>query len=345
MSHLLKTFFLTSLLLLFFLQCANNSQDRLFTIQGNTMGTTYSVKMVKDEHIASEKKFAAIAQRVERVLKNVNQQMSTYIDNSEISQFNQSRSTDWFTVSSDLAIVIEHAIRISVKSKGAFDVTVGPLVNLWGFGPDARPLRIPPQNEIVQKKKSIGYQNLSVRHSPPTIRKSIPEIYCDLSAIAKGFGVDKVAEYLDSQHIVNYLVEIGGEIRAKGVSHKNVRWKIGVSTPDQHIDIQKVIAISNCSVATSGDYWNYFEENGVRYSHTIDPRTGWPIRHKLASVTVIHDSCMIADAFATAIDVLGPNDGYDLAMREELPVYIIVKNENGFVEKMTPKFKALLSTQ
>ena len=329
------------ILFIFFLNCSPNAQDRLFAINGSTMGTTYTVKLVKEKGI--ERKCDEITHGIDSVLCEVNRQMSTYINRSEISLFNKYRKTGWFNVSLDVANVIKHSIRISEKSKGAFDITIGPLVNLWGFGAEYRPYQIPDEKVIKERLRNTGYKNLSVRISPPAIKKGSPEIYCDLGAIAKGYGVDKVAEYLDSQYVSNYMVEIGGEIRVKGVNHKGIKWKIGVSTPDNQIGIKKVISISNCSVATSGDYWNYFEKDGVRYSHTIDPRTGRPITHKLASVTVIHDSCVIADAYATAINVLGPESGYNLAVHQELAVFMIVKDKDGFVEKMTTGFEEFLT--
>ena len=326
-----------------FLSCTKDSQDRLYVINGNTMGTMYTVKFVKEKGV--DRKYEKITDEIDSVLVAVNRQMSTYIKDSEISRFNRYGKTDWYEVSLDLATVIKHSIRISEKSNGAFDITIGPLVNLWGFGAEARAYEIPNDKDIKDRMKYSGYQNVSVRMSPPAIKKDIPEIYCDLAAIAKGFGVDAVSEYLDSQDISNYLVEIGGEVRARGINHRGVEWRIGVSTPDNRMGIQKAISISDRSIATSGDYWNYFEKDGVRYSHTIDPRTGRPITHKLASVTVIHDSCMVADALATAIDVLGPENGYDFAVKEELSVFMIIKTGDGFIEKTTPKFDKILSKE
>ena len=189
----------------------------------------------------------------------------------------------------------------------------------------------------------IGYQNLFVRQSPPSIKKKNPGIYCDLSAIAKGFGVDKVAEYLDSKGFVHYLVEIGGEVRAKGVKPGGQPWRVAIAVPDGSSSYQRVLLLKNISMATSGDYQNYFEKDGKRYSHTIDPCTGRPITHTLASVTVIHESCMMADALATAINVLGPGKGYELAIKENLPVFLIIKKRGGFVEKMTPLFEDILA--
>ena len=341
----IKTTFLatfSTLLFVFFIQCSNQqSSSDLLVFSGSTMGTYYSVKIVKADLNQTGTNPEIIQQGIEDVLRAVNLQMSTYIDSSEISRFNRYRKSDWFAVSADLATVIDRALQISRESNGAFDITVGPLVNLWGFGPGEREERIPTPEEIAAARAKTGYRKLQVRLSPPAVKKTLPEIYCDLSAIAKGFGVDKVAEYLTSQQVQNYLVEIGGEIRAGGENTSGKDWRIGISSPDDDLGIEKVISVKNMAVATSGDYRNYFEKDGIRYSHTIDPHTGRPITHHLASVTVADQTCIMADGYATAIDVLGPDAGYDFAIRKELPVFMIVRDKHGFIEKMTPQFEKI----
>jgi thiamine biosynthesis lipoprotein len=269
--------------------------------------------------------------------------MSTYIPDSEISQFNKYKKTDWYPISKDFANVLEMSFYISEKSGGAFDITIGPLVNLWGFGPDYKLENIPTQVEIDKGLRSVGHKNIMVQTDPPAVKKIIASIYCDLSAIAKGFGVDKIAEYLESKNINDFMVEIGGEVRTRGNNIHRKPWQIGVSTPDNEFNLQKVVSLNNNSIATSGDYRNYFEKDGVRYSHTIDPRTGRPITHTLASVTVVHGSCMIADGMATAITVLGPEAGFEFALKEELPIFMIVRKGNEFIEKMTPNFEQFLT--
>ncbi|MGD2088623.1 MAG: FAD:protein FMN transferase [Candidatus Aminicenantes bacterium] len=329
--------------------CADRDQkpDNLIEIHGSTMGTTYMVKIVKpgDEKFASRHELTKkVTVDVENLLKKVNDQMSTWIEDSEISRFNRYTGPQWFEVSSGTALVIAEALRVSKESGGAFDITVGPLINLWGFGPDGTVKRIPGEEEIKRVMEEIGYQKLSVRLSSPAIKKEEPGIYCDLSAIAKGFGVDQVAAYLDSRGFFHYLVEVGGEVRAKGLNHNNQIWRVAVASPDPQSGspYQKIIRLKDASMATSGDYFNYFEKDGVRYSHTIDPTTGKPITHKLASVTVIHESCMTADAMATAINVLGPGKGYQLAIKENLAVFMIIRGKAGFIERMTPRFHEIL---
>lgn len=316
-------------------------------IHGSTMGTTYMVKIIKpnqEKFSPADERIKRITADIENLLKKVNEQMSTWIADSEISRFNRYKESQWFEVSSDTALVIAEALRVSKESGGAFDITVGPLINLWGFGPDGTVKQIPGEEQIKKVMEEIGYQKLFVRLSSPAIKKDEPGIYCDLSAIAKGFGVDQVAEYLDSQGFSHYLVEIGGEVRAKGLNHKNQIWRVAIASPDAHggSPYQKIIRLKDTSMATSGDYFNYFEKDGVRYSHTIDPNTGKPITHKLASVTVIHESCMTADAMATAINVLGPEKGYQLAIKENLAVFMIVRGKKGFLENMTSSFEEMM---
>lgn len=306
------------------------------------MGTTFSIKVIEKNEV-TENDYSNIESDINDLLKEVNRQMSTYIPTSEISEFNKSESTDWIEISEDFAFVVDEALKICEASEGYFDITIGPLVNLWGFGPENRPTLIPTDEEIQNRLNEIGYAKVSVKLNPPMIKKENPKIQIDLSAIAKGFGVDKVADYLSSKGFNNYMVEIGGEVRTSGTNHKADDWKIGISTPDAKMGIQKVVNISDNSLATSGDYYNYFENEGKRFSHTIDPRTGKPITHKLASVTVIHKSCAKADGIATAIDVMGPELGLKFADKMELPIFMIVRDGNNFVEKMNKNFENILT--
>jgi thiamine biosynthesis lipoprotein len=309
-----------------------------FSFTGKTMGTTYSVKIVEPE---KSPRLLYLNTKIDSVLADINDKMSTYIPNSELSKFNKSIRTEWVSISADLAEVINTSLKISEESNGSFDITVGPLVNLWGFGPQKNDLEIPTKEEIDSLLKIIGYNFIELDRYNLKLRKTIPDIYCDLSAIAKGYGVDKVGLFLESIGLNEYMVEIGGEVRTKGKNKNNERWTIGISTPSSN-GLQKILGISDLSVATSGDYFNYYEVDGVRYSHTIDPKTGKPITHKLASVTVIHEKCEYADGYATAIDVLGPEAGYEFALKMELPIFMILRENNGFVEKMNPQFEEFI---
>ncbi len=301
------------------------------------MGTSYSVKIALTED-ASDIDAVVLKNKIDSVLVEVNNQMSTYIPESEISRFNRYDKTDWFNISNDFAFVLDESIKLGKLTGGSLDITIGPVVNIWGFGPDQRPRTIPSDDEIITNMKLVGIDNLEVKLDPPSVRKKITGIKVDLSATAKGYGVDKVLELVKELGYKNIMVEIGGEVRTLGYNNKKEFWNIGISSPNQSGEINRVVKLSNSAMATSGDYWNYFEENGIRYSHTIDPITGRPITHKLASVTIFDSTCLRADGLATGIFVMGPEKGYDFAVRMELPVYLIVKTDNGFKEVKSPKF-------
>ena len=304
-------------------------------ITGPTMGTTYAVKLFGDDVDV-----AAFRSQIDQLLERINEQMSTWRSDSELSRFNASRDLDWFPVSTETAHVVGAAAAISQLSDGAFDVTVGPIVNLWGFGPDRRKVKLPSQQQIDSIMERVGYQRLSVRSSPSALRKQHPDMYVDLSAIAKGFAVDEIARLLNGRQIQSYLVEIGGELRARGSKPDGSPWKVAIERPlSGERSVQNIIALRDHAIATSGDYRNYVEEDGKRYSHTINPRTGRPIAHGLASVSVIADSAMRADALATAIMVMGPDDGYRLALREAIAVQLIIRSEDGFRVLATPQFE------
>lgn len=335
---LMKYLFISLLIIFLFTGCKQNETlPDLKEITGQTMGTFFTVKIISSN--VDERQFEKIENDINSLLNEVNRQMSTYIPDSEISEFNKFNKTEWFPVSKDFFSVVEKALEVSRLTNGAFDITVGPLVNLWGFGPENKSFKIPDKNKLLDALSKTGFSKIKLDEKTSSLIKENENIYIDLSAIAKGFGVDKVAEYLVENNFRDFMVEIGGEVKTSGKNQKGEHWKIGIKSPNSASNIQKVISISNMAVATSGDYLNYFEENGVRYSHTIDPRTGLPVTHNLASVTVIHSSCILADAFATAIEVLGPDAGYTFALENKLPVYLIVREKNNFIEKQTELFK------
>lgn len=309
-------------------------------LEGKTMGTSYSIKYMSDSKTLSPEQ---LQQEIDRKLEQVNDQMSTYRPNSELSRFNKSQKVNTaFPVSAATAKVVREAIRINRLTDGALDVTVGPLVNLWGFGPEGRPNVVPTDAEIAKRQEWIGIDNLAVENG--ALVKRIPELYVDLSAIAKGYGVDVVAEYLEAKNIDNYMVDIGGEVRTRGNNGENKPWRIAIEKPvaGSSQSTQEVIEPGRMAVATSGDYRNYFEQNGVRYSHTIDPKTGRPINHRLVSITVLDPSCMTADGLSTGLGVLGPERGMALANLLGIPVFMIVKTDEGFEEHSSESFKPYL---
>lgn len=313
------------------------SQPIAATITGRTMGTTYRVHLAA---LPEEESPDQLHQRIDAALELVNDQMSTYRPDSEISRFNTSDSTDWFPVSPATARVVAEAQRISAASDGAFDITVLPLVNLWSFGPERRPDQVPSDAKIAERKALVGYENLDVRLDPPALRKNIPNLKVDLAAIAKGYGVDVVAELLETVGIKGYMVEIGGEVRTRGGKTDGSPWRIGIERPlTNQRSIARVLELNTTAMATSGDYRNFFEIEGVRYSHTINPRTGRPVTHNLAAVTILADSCMTADALATTVMVLGPEAGYNWLLDRDRAALLFIKTEDGFNSRATPAFQ------
>ncbi|MFI4874448.1 MAG: FAD:protein FMN transferase [Blastopirellula sp. JB062] len=303
-------------------------------LTGRTMGTTYSVKLV-----APEGDFDAdtLQRKIDDHLAEINRQMSTYISDSELSLFNQSEAGDWFSVSRSLAEIVARAKEINAQSEGAFDVTIGPLVNLWNFGPDHHPEKIPSDEAIAAALANVGDAKLAVRLDPPALKKTDDALYVDLSAIAKGYGVDQIAKLVAASGAVAYMVEIGGEVRAAGRKPNGSPWRIAIEKPIPGARaIQEIVELSDRSLATSGDYRNFFEVDGKTYSHAIDPKTGRPLEHALASVSVLHADCESADAFATTLMVLGPEQGYNWAVERELAALFLVRSQAGPVIRRTP---------
>lgn len=326
-------------LAIFILGCSEQKSTEEVLFSGPTMGTTYHMKVVGFPLSEQDKKNIQI--EIDRRLELVNDQMSTYRPNSELSRFNQSVAVTDFEVSADTAKVVLEALRLNELTKGALDVTVGPLVNLWGFGPDNRPEKIPSAQQLLDIKQRIGIEHLSA--TATTLSKDIDGLYVDLSSIAKGYGVDVIADYFVSLGIENYLVEVGGELRINGVNARGIDWQVAVEKPTaSNQSVQQVIAVGNNAIATSGDYRNYYELDGERFAHTIDPVTGKPIKHKLVSVTVIHPSSMTADALATALMVMGEKDGLEFAKQQKLAVLMISKSDSGYNEVYTKQFEPYL---
>ena len=317
--------------------CADrSSKDSLQELTGGAMGTSFSVKLVS---LPNAVDLEAIRGQVEQTLAVIEQQMSTYIADSELSRFNAQRSIEWFEVSADLCRVVAEALTLSAASDGAFDVTVGPLVNLWGFGPEGQVTEPPDAGLIAVLRQSIGYDSLHADCSVPALRKAVPDLYVDLSAFAKGYGVDELVTLLDAAAVENYLVEIGGELRMRGSNAYGEFWGIAIETPDTGgRTVQKVVRLTNAAVATSGDYRNFFEHDGRLYSHTIDPRTGYPISHDAASVTVIAETAAFADAMATALLVMGPEIGLEFAEREGIAAMFLVRHDGHVEERASTRF-------
>ena len=319
------------------------------TISGLTMGTRYAVALAAP--IADALR-AELAELIEAELAAINRAMSTYDVRSELSEFNKQQDPGWVPASPGLLEVLESASRISAATWGAFDVTVGPLVELWGFGPQYRPRRVPNDAEIERVRKRVGYQRVQTNPSTGAIRKTRSHTQVDLSAIAKGYGVDRVAMILDRHRVDSYLVEIGGEFRAKGTTAAGRPWRVAIEKPVEarhslgeipRETLGEVIVLENRAIATSGTTIDFFEHGGRRYSHSIDPGTGRPVEHPPMAVSVVADTTMEADGWATALLVLGPEQGYSLAQARGLAALLVTASGDSFDVRATDALRAHLT--
>ncbi|MHB8121635.1 MAG: FAD:protein FMN transferase [Desulfuromonadaceae bacterium] len=309
-------------------------------LEGKTMGTTWSALLGKRPAGIDP---VSLQRQLQQQLDRINALMSTYDSASEVSRFNDSSSSDWFSVSAETAEVVELAQEISRLSDGAFDVTVGPLVDLWGFGPRPRSDRRPADSTVEAVRRQVGYRHLHVRNSPAGLRKDIPGLRIDLSAIAKGYAVDKLAETLSEQGVNNMVVEIGGEMRIKGRHPEGRSWQIAIEKPETgQRSVKRVLSLADTGLATSGNYRNFFVEDGQRYGHTIDPATGRPVRHRLASVTVLAPASARADALATALMALGDVRAQEFCRREKIAAYLLIHQGETLQSVMTDAFKPLV---
>lgn len=306
--------------------CLPVTAQELVSFTGATMGTRYTVT------IAERKDVLEIQKCVDALLVKINKQMSTYDPQSELSQFNKFEETDWFPVSRETAIVVAFALQVAQESGGAFDPTIGPIVNLWGFGPEGRRQEPPTDAAIAKALKRVGYKKLAVRKDPPALRKEVPGIYVDLSAVAKGFAVDEISELLMRANCPQSLVVIGGDIRANGTKPDGLPWQIGIESPDgAGKPVQKKVPLENTAVSTSGDWNNSFSHEGRRYSHVIDPRTGRPVPHTLASVTVFAGQSMQADCWDTMLLVLGEREGLKWCEKHDVAAMFFSRHPDGTV--------------
>ncbi|OEY67122.1 FAD:protein FMN transferase [Marinobacter sp. X15-166B] len=321
--------------------CSFEPEQQIWEISGPVFGTSYHVKVVLPE---DTDQLAALAEGIDAALARVDASMSTWRPDSELSRFNNAADqSQWFAISTPLYEVLSASLQLSEFSGGSFDITVGPVVNLWGFGPEATPETVPEPALLAERMAQTGYRHIELRADPPAVRTSVPQ-YLDLSAIAKGYGTDAVARYLTDAGIESFLVEVGGEISARGRKPGGDAWRLAIEEPVSDARrINRIVALDGQAMATSGDYRNYYESEGKRYSHTIDPSTGKPVSHTLASVTVIAESAMLADGYATAFTVLGYEQSRALATRENMAVYFIVREEDGFAAYHTPAFSSFLT--
>ncbi|MEM7073963.1 MAG: FAD:protein FMN transferase [Pseudomonadota bacterium] len=323
------------------------SQTTRIELQGETMGTTFSIVAI-DRTGAMDP--AAVRTAVELTLKEVNAAMSNWDPESEVSRFNDS-GTHPVAISPELAEIMQTANAVHVASQGAFDVTLGPLIALWGFGHDTPDGRVPDLEDIKQAQSIIGQSDvLKLTRMPDTLQKSDERVSVHLAAIAKGYGIDRIAGTLQDLGLRDYMVEIGGDLVTAGLNDRDTFWRIGIERPDPTDKrVEDVIPISDQGMATSGDYRNYFEQDGVRYAHILDATTGHPITHTTASVTVLADSAMLADAWATALLALGAERGLPVAEKNNLAVFFIVRDtrilETSFSTIASSRFEEVLARE
>ncbi len=310
----------------------------LYDFSGPTMGTTYSVK-IETQRLSTER-HDEIASLIRSTLDDVDGRMSTYDTASELSRFNAHRSTTPFPVSESVYEVFALAKRISKKTGGAFDITVGPLVNLWGFGPIVTSGSAPDANVVAHLRAYVGWDKIVLDSVALTLTKLYPETVADLSAIAKGYAVDRVADKLVAEGISTFLVEVGGELKASGVKHTGDQWRVAIEEPDTAARrVFGTVELEDAAIATSGDYRNFDDRDGVMYSHIINPRTGRPNPYRGLLVSVIDGSAAVADAWATALTVLGSEDGQRLAEREGIAALFVTRTDSGYESWATTAFR------
>ena len=310
-------------------------------IRGETMGTTYSIKLMTGRW----SKTAHLSALIEERLHEINASLSTFIENSEISIFNGLPANEVFAPSADFLAVMRVAQDIYKLSDGAWDGSLDPLIRLWGFGRETQKERVPSPEEITAGLSLVDFSKISIS-SDGKLSKSESNLTIDLSSIAKGYGVDSIAALLKEQEYKDFLIEIGGEIFASGKKGKNTLWRVGINTPSSSAgskNVYKVLSVSEKGVATSGNYRNYFGTEERTYSHILDPRTGYPVTNGVVSISVIAETCTVADGLATALMVMGHGAGLELV--EQLPnveaFFVVRKSDGKFEEFASSSFKKI----
>ncbi|WP_168394263.1 FAD:protein FMN transferase ApbE [Erwinia amylovora] len=337
----------TSFLVVYLLASCNDSQlsagPERIVLQGHTMGTIWRVSLAEVDPSRQKALQIAIQQR----LDDDDRQLSTWKSDSVLSRFNQYRGSEPQPVSAEMADIVTQALRIGQQTGGAMDITIGPLVNLWGFGPTRQPLKTPTQPQIDTARALTGPSHLQVvnRADQSYLQKDLPELYVDLSTVGEGFATDHLARLMEQEGITNYLVSVGGAVLTRGKNAQGKAWQVAIQKPtDRENAVQAIVDLQGHGISTSGSYRNYYELDGKRISHVIDPATGRPIQHKLVSATVIATTALEADGWDTALMVSGPERAKALALRHKLAVYLIFKQGDEFTRWMSPQFAAFISS-
>lgn len=330
-------FFLVSL---FLFSCQNKIP--LTSWEGQAMGSSYHISIAEN---LSDAELKRLKLGVDEIFKNFNKALSTYQNDSEISKFNQAQAGEWMAFSPMAYELLSKAWYWSKESDGAFDITVGPLVRLWGFENEKRRTVPPLDSEIAKTKKDVGYQYLKFDETQRKISKAVSSLRLDVGAIAPGYASDLISKFFKAMGYSHHMIEVGGEIKVSGFKEpsQNKAWRIGVESSSASGEkIQRVLELHNESVSTSGDYRDFFIYKGKRYSHTLNSQTGKPIDHDLSSVTVIYKDCADADALATVLMVLGPEKGFEFAQKRALKAIFYIRKGKEMVERLTDEMKKVV---
>lgn len=314
--------------------CGNG--DSLERFDGPTMGSSYSIQYVRHAGLPAP---AEVRVQVEKILSDVDRQMSTYRSDSDIERFNNLPANHCQTMPAPILELVRVGERLSLQSDGSYDLTVEPLLNLWGFGPQAREEKVPSAEALAEVQQRVGHNHLRIE-GDQLCKDAAVEV--DFNSIAAGYAVDTIAARLEALGIHDYLAEATGELKAVGKKLDGSPWRIALEEPrdDQQV-AERIIAVDGYGVSTSGDYRNYFEQGGRRYSHTFDARTGTPVLHTLASVTVIHPSALMADGLSTLLLILGPERGWDYAQMHDIAAFFVIRADTGFVTRTNQAFERL----
>ena len=314
--------------------CGNG--DTLESFGGPTMGSTYSIKYVRHAGLPAPDE---VRFQVEQILADMDRQMSTYRSDSDIERFNALPANNCQAMPASILELVRVGEQLSVQSDGSYDLTVEPLLNLWGFGPQARGETVPTAEALADARKRVGHQHLRIEGD--RLCKNVA-VEVDFNSIAAGYAVDTIATRLEAMGIRGYLVEATGELKASGKKPDGSSWRIALEEPrdDQKV-AERIIAVDGFGLSTSGDYRNYFEQGGKRYSHAFDARTGAPVSHTLASVTVIHPSALMADGLSTLLLILGPERGWDYAEKHDIGAFFVIRADTGFVTRTSHAFERL----
>lgn len=326
-----------SLLILLVLAALSGCGQSVEHFGGPTMGSSYTVQYVPT---GKSPNAAKLKNEVDAILAGLDEQFSTYRDDSVVSRFNGLPAGACMALPSDMLTLWRYGEQLSQQSGGAFDLTVEPLMNLWGFGPQSRSEKVPDASALGRERARVGHRHL--RLNGEQLCKDV-DAQLDFDSIVAGYAVDRVSARLAELGLTDYLVEITGELKAVGHKPDGKPWRIALEVPsgERERQVERSVALDGIGLSTSGDYRNYFEEGGQRYSHTFDPRTGAPVRHALAAVTVAEAQALRADGLSTLLMVLGPEEGYTFAELNGLAAFFIVRQGEGFVTRATTRFEAL----